>query len=308
MWEITDEIVAEVERLRSKLDALSGAGMANGPHAIALDGTSLITPAQDQPQIAIVKLTAASGTGGGVYNATAFYAKTNGTSTSLVDSDLGTAGASVIAWNLAEVGSSSPAISSFPAYGLGVLAGLNASSGKPVYAFSAAARSGTPAKITAADSGAGQYTATLYAGTTTAISGTALSLPAGLTAGATVTVANLDESGLTGNRLAIGSWVYAYPTSSPTVFWSHGGVGSRDTPKSLPYSDPTSTTADTTTWSRDTDGLALNLIEPRIVWDSTALVLHVFTRKKYFDARGLLYKVDGEIDAPVTFTNCTAGS
>jgi hypothetical protein len=166
---------------------------------------------------------------------------------------------------------------------------------------------GYPCKITAVDAAA-QYTATIYAGTTTAVAGTALSMPAGLTAGATVTVCNLDENALTGNRLDIGSWVYAYPTSSPTVFWTHGGVGSRSTPKSLPYSDPTSTTADTATWDRDTDGVALNLTDPRIVWDPDALLLHVFTRKKYYDARGLIYHVDGEVDAPVTFTNCTAGS
>ena len=185
--------------------------------------------------------------------------------------------------------------------------GGNGSNSETLYVFSHLPSVGYPCKITAVDAAA-QYTATIYSGTTTAVSGTALSMPAGLTAGATVTVCNLDENALTGNRLAIGSWVYAYPTSSPTVFWTHGGVGSRSTPKSLPYSDPTSTTADTATWDRDTDGVALNLTDPRIVWDPDALLLHVFTRKKYYDARGFLYHVDGEVDAPVTFTNCTAGS
>jgi hypothetical protein len=166
--------------------------------------------------------------------------------------------------------------------------------------------------------GCGEYDGTLYAGKST-IDGTDLTLPQGLTAGASVLIVNLEEdSGITdhlGNamepgshRLKAGTYVHGtiYGMSKEATprpqFFVRGGVGDTGSPINLVSSG--NSAADVHDWSRLRDGVPVGLVPlGQVFWDTTEGKLYQYSRTVDFDSRGLLYHVGAEernvIDLPV---------
>lgn len=168
---------------------------------------------------------------------------------------------------------------------------------------------GVPVKITGNDTGDAQYNGRILGGTTTAAPGSAFTSPAGMTVPGSddALICNLDESGLTGHRLKTNTFligeVVGQTTETPprSIVFVHGGVGATASPVTLSGSG---TTADTSTWGRDSDAVGLVTTDvSRVLWDSTGDVLYAFTRTKTFDARGMLISVSAEtrvtVDTPV---------
>jgi len=162
-------------------------------------------------------------------------------------------------------------------------------------------------QISSSASGGGKYNGYILSGSSTAVSSGTLSMPEGLTAGATCLILNEEETGQSGNRLASGSYAVGQVvgnTSGTPIVMIRGALGSTTSPTSISGSG---TSADSTTWSRSSDATPASVIlQTRTVWDSTAGVLYGYQRTLSFDARGLLTSVSAETQVTIdTPTACS---
>ncbi|HZL36327.1 MAG TPA: hypothetical protein VFC78_13495 [Tepidisphaeraceae bacterium] len=176
------------------------------------------------------------------------------------------------------------------------------SPGAKVYVFNQPPVDDAVVKITGPAGGAGEYLGQILGGKSNASASTNLAMPAGLSATLNALILNTEEDGLTGHRLASGSYavgvVRGTTTDSPprTIVVVRGGLGSQASPLTVCSTSNTSESPDTSTWSRDTDGLPINLyVVSRTVYNPAGdQTLYQFIRKLSFDARGILYAVSAE--------------
>lgn len=165
-------------------------------------------------------------------------------------------------------------------------------------------------KITAA-AGAGEYSGRILAGGSSVAPGS-LAMPAGLSLPAAddALVLNVEEDGLTGNRLSVGSYAVGVVrgTSNETpprkIIFIRGGVGRGDSPATLGSAAEGSETADSASWSRATSGAPVDVfVVTRTVYNESGdKTLYQFFRRLSFDARGLLSAVGPETRVVVDVT------
>jgi hypothetical protein len=165
----------------------------------------------------------------------------------------------------------------------------------------------------------GTYDAIILGGPST-VNG-AFTAPGGMTpAGSINAIAcNLDESGLTGNRVKVPSYaegqIVGAQASGILIIYFHGGVGTIDgnagnSPVDLPvgpYGLP-----DQTTWNRD-DNAAPVLVNFMTGWgvaldEDDNVVIWYNSRQAKYDARGILYSVTQETQVSGNVTLCSEES
>jgi hypothetical protein len=172
---------------------------------------------------------------------------------------------------------------------------------------------------------AGFYNSTIYTGQLDDESDDNLTLPMGLTSGASALLIVTEEDAAVvdgfGNapaakqRLMSGSYEFgAYigmsgeGTPRPMIL-VRGGVGSMSSATTI---NPTLTslTADTTVWTRALTGTPANIyVQTRTAYDSTGGAFYAFQRQHSYDARGLLYRIGPEekIEIIGTTPGCSSG-
>ena len=123
-------------------------------------------------------------------------------------------------------------------------------------------------------------------------------------------VLNLEEDTLTGHRLKSPSYAEGVvcgviPGSPPrSVVMVRGGVGNTDSPTIIGSTSDSSESADTTTWSKFTDGTPVNVfVTTRVVYNPTGdKTIYAFVRQLSFDARGTLFAIGAEARITVDVT------
>lgn len=176
------------------------------------------------------------------------------------------------------------------------------SAGVPAYLF-VCPRTGVPVKITSAGT-SGQYAGKILTGNSTASTGSGFTAPAGMTLGPDAIICNLDESGLTGNRLKPNTFglgeIVGLSSDGTQIVYIHGGVGATASPKNLPFG---SSSPDATTWKRDDDAVPLTIqLSTGSWWDTSGLRWMYNYRTFTFDARGMVVEVSAETDAVIIGT------
>src|SRR5262249_1192455 len=139
-----------------------------------------------------------------------------------------------------------------------------------------------------------------------------LAMPAGMSApGSDIAlILNVEEDGISGHRLKNGSYavgvVRGVTTDSPprAIVVVRGGVGRTDCPAPLGSTSDSSESAESTTWSKASDGTPVNVyVVSRVVYNAAGdQVLYSFMREMSFDARGLLVSVGTETRVTVDAT------
>lgn len=172
----------------------------------------------------------------------------------------------------------------------------------------------------------GLYDGTVYTGSPSLDGQSDLTMPAGMTAGPSVLIANLDEaspqSDMFGNAMAGGTSrlqtgtpvkgsIFGMSDENPPrpIFWTGGGVG--DMVSNLVTFDLLSPlTVDARKWARLIDGVGINVfLQTRFVWDDTNDQFIGFQRQLSFDANGRLFRVGPEEQfVPTTFIKCNTSS
>lgn len=208
-----------------------------------------------------------------------------------------------------------------PAWPIGA---SNESTPRPAYRFALPPPPGPAvALITSPQGYAGKYNGTIYLPPTTDDGTGDLTMPDGMTAGASCLIINVEEdSGTPGagtasatNRLATGSYVVgtyggmsAETPPRPTII-VRGGYGINTSPQFLPHGSYGS--PNTQTWNRQSsatyNGVPVQFDACWIGWDSSSGTLFSMTRTPVYDARGVLFSVSGEVQAVIdTSTACAS--
>lgn len=183
--------------------------------------------------------------------------------------------------------------------------------GAKVYVFNRPPVQTVIVQITSA-APAGEYNGKILSGGAAASSGTAFTMPAGMSAPASedALVLNLEESALSGHRLANGSYALGVVRGSTgdtpprSIVVIRGGVGRTDSPTTLGSASAGSETADGATWSKASDATPVNVyVVSRVVYNPSGdQALYSFVRMMSFDARGLLVSVGAETRVTVDTT------
>lgn len=174
--------------------------------------------------------------------------------------------------------------------------------GKRLYVFNQPPPDGAIVQIGGAAGGGGKYTGQILVGDSTAVSAGNLAMPEGLSAssGPSALILNEEENGLTGNRIAPGSYAVgqiAGNSNGTAIVVIRGGSGATAGATGL---DGSGVTPDSSSWSKASDGTPLDVwVQTRTYWDSGSGTLFGYLRQFSFDARGLLYAVSGETQITV---------
>ena len=186
------------------------------------------------------------------------------------------------------------------------------SPGAKVYVFNQPPMQAVVVLISAAATGAGEYSGKIVGGAADASGATDLAMPAGMSVPASdnALVLNVEEDGESGHRLRNGSYVVGVvrgtTTDSPprAIVIVRGGIGRTDSPATLGSTSDASESAESTTWSKATDGTPLNVyVVSRVVYNPAGdQALYSFVRMLSFDARGLLVSVGAETRVTVDAT------
>jgi hypothetical protein len=162
-------------------------------------------------------------------------------------------------------------------------------------------------KFTGNDADA-QYTGSVLGLPSTAASGSAFTGPGGMTVPGSdnALICNVDESGLTGHRIATPSFgvgvVVGATSTGLQIVYTHGGVGRVDSPQTLPHG--TYGSPDMTTWQRQVDGTPVKFDPFWIGFDSSSKNFFMMTRTPFYDARGLLFSVSVEVQTTIGTNPC----
>jgi hypothetical protein len=185
---------------------------------------------------------------------------------------------------------------------------LYARSGTKVYVFNQPPADAVVVEITGAVAGGGKYTGRVLSGASSAVAAGNLAMPEGLGVPGSdnALICNEEEDTLGGHRLAIpcyGVGRVAGISHGLTVVMIRGAKGATNSPTSLGDGTSGAVAADTTSWSKASDGTPVTVwVQTRTLWDSTGGVLYAYLRSFSFDARGLLVSVSGEnritVDVP----------
>lgn len=184
--------------------------------------------------------------------------------------------------------------------------------GKKLYVFNQPPADGVVVQISGGASGGGKYTGQVLAGDSSAVSAGNLAMPEGMntSSGPAALILNEDETGLNGHRIAMGSYAVgqvAGNSNGTAIVIIRGGQGATASPTTLGDGSGGSSSADSASWSKASDGTPLNVwVQTRTVWDSSSGTLYGYLRNLSFDARGVLYAVSGE--SQITIDVATACS
>jgi hypothetical protein len=184
--------------------------------------------------------------------------------------------------------------------------------GKKLYVFNQPPADGVVVQISGGASGGGKYTGQVLAGDSSAAAAGDLAMPEGMntSSGPAALILNEEETGLTGHRIAAGSYAVgevAGNSNGTAIVVIRGGQGATGSPTALGDGSGGSAAADSSSWSKASDGTPLNVwVQTRTVWDSGSGTLYGYLRKFSFDARGVLYAVSGE--SQITIDVATACS
>jgi hypothetical protein len=158
--------------------------------------------------------------------------------------------------------------------------------------------------ITGAASGGGKYTGSIVGGTSTATSAGNLAMPEGMQVGAAVLILNPAEDGLSTHTLRAGTFHNATLVGPGVAQIDCVPTGNTASPTTLGGTSEGSESADTSHWTRSTDGSPLDLyVVTRMVYNESGdQTLYQFVRKLSFDACGLLTAVSSEARVTIDAT------
>ena len=186
------------------------------------------------------------------------------------------------------------------------------SPGEKVYVFDLKPETAVIVQISSAAGGAGEYSGKILAGIAAASAATDLAMPMGMTVppADNALILNLEESALAGHRLKNGSYSVGVIRGATAdvpprpIVLIRGALGRTDSPTMLGSTSDTGESAETTTWSRDTDATPVDVyLVSRVVYNPTGdQTLYSFMRKCSFDARGELVSVGAETRVTVDVT------
>lgn len=174
--------------------------------------------------------------------------------------------------------------------------------GKRLYVFNQPPPDGVIVQIGAAAGGGGKYTGQVLVGDSNAVSSGNLNMPEGMngSTGPSALILNEEENGLSGNRIAAGTYAVgqiAGNSGGTAIVMIRGGSGNTAGATGLSGSG---ITPDPSSWSRTSNGTPLNVwAQTRTYWDTGSGTLFGFLRQFSFDARGLLYAVSAETQVTI---------
>lgn len=161
-----------------------------------------------------------------------------------------------------------------------------------------------------ATNGSATYDGKSLSGTSTATGGGGFTAPAGMTVAGTVDclVCQLDESGLTGNRVMVSTpsfgtgVIVGYTSGGIKIVYAHGGYGETANTKVLAHG--TYGAANATAWSFVTDACPVQFDPFWLGYDSGSGNFFMMTRTPTFNARGFLFSVTGEVQTTIATSPC----
>ena len=176
--------------------------------------------------------------------------------------------------------------------------------GAKQYVFNHPPSTAVVVQITGAAGGGGKYDGNLVTGTSTATSSGNLAMPEGMQVGDAVLILNPAEDGLSTHTLRAGTFHNAKIVAPGVVQIDCVPTGNTASPTTLGGTSEGSETADTSHWSRSTDGTPLDLyVVTRMVYNESGdQTLYQFVRKLSFDACGLLIAVSAEARVTIDAT------
>jgi hypothetical protein len=187
-----------------------------------------------------------------------------------------------------------------------------ASPGAKMYVFEQSPETAVIVQISSAAAGAGEYSGKILGGVASASASADLAMPMGLTVPSAdnALILNVEEQSLSGHRLAAGAYAVGIIRGATAdvppkrIVLIRGALGRVDSPTTLGSTSDASESAETTTWSRDTDATPLDLyVTCRVVYNPAGdQTLYAFLRKCSFDARGELVSVGEETRVTVDVT------
>ncbi|HWE02450.1 MAG TPA: hypothetical protein VG326_08560 [Tepidisphaeraceae bacterium] len=185
------------------------------------------------------------------------------------------------------------------------------SGGGKQYVFNLAPATAVVVKLTA-DAGDGAYEGGILTGNASAGDGGSVAMPMGMSPGGagSALILNVEEDELTGHRLTSPSYaqgvVCGRTADAPprNIVMIRGGAGKTDSPTPVGSASDSSETANSTMWSRFTDGTPVTVfVATRVVYNPTGdKTIYAFVRQLSFDARGLLFAISGETRVTVDVT------
>lgn len=175
------------------------------------------------------------------------------------------------------------------------------------------------AKITSNTSYAGKYNGTLDIVPTTDDGTGDLTLPDGMTTGASCLIINTEEDSALGtasatHRLKVNSTVVGHyagmslETPPRPVLVIRGGFGRKDSPTVLNDNTGGGVNALNDKWNREDDGTPVDEWRlTRVFWDTANNILYGYLRKYSYDARGVHYATSAETRYTIdSATDCDA--
>jgi len=183
-------------------------------------------------------------------------------------------------------------------------------SGTKIRVFNLSPPDGVVVMITGTASGGGKYTGNILTGPSTAVTSGNLSMPEGMSVGASALILNEEEDGLSGNRLQIPCFavgVQAGSSGGTAIVLIRGGIGATSGPTTLGDGTGGSVSADGSTWNKSTDGTPLDVwVQTRTFWDTSTGTLYGYLRKLSFDARGVMYAASAETQITIDVATACA--
>jgi len=176
--------------------------------------------------------------------------------------------------------------------------------GAKQYVFNHPPPAAVVVQIGGAAGGGGKYSGNLVTGTSTATSSGNLAMPEGMQIGDPVLILNPAEDGLSTHTLRSGTFHNGKLVAPGVVQIDCVPTGNTASPTTLGGTSEGSESADTSHWSRATDGSPLDLyVVCRMAYNESGdQTLYAFVRKLSFDACGLLIAVSAEARVTIDAT------
>lgn len=158
--------------------------------------------------------------------------------------------------------------------------------------------------ISGAGGGGGKYSGNLLVGISTASPAGNLAMPEGMQPGPPVLILNPAEDGLFTHTLKPGTYHNATLLAPGIAQIDCVPIGNTASPTTLGGTSEGSESADTSSWTRSTSGMPLDLyVVTRMVYNESGdQTLYQFVRKLSFDACGLLTAVSSEARVTIDAT------
>jgi hypothetical protein len=151
-------------------------------------------------------------------------------------------------------------------------------------------------QITGTDTGDAQYIGNVIGGATSAVSGTAFSLPGGMSTGVAALICNLDEQGLTGHRVKqcfLPGKLMGWTSAGSAIVFVHGGVGSVIGSSANQINQVPGLSGFGASWSRSGTPGGTQLMLYGTVWNPSTSALEGVGITITLDARGMVTSIAG---------------